>query len=135
MSSIEKWYHAANGRSIREISSSEKINKLQSLYQASVFGKSGHKFNITHEIYYAPSACNEDKHSYITTVLLNMARLEHERWVAKSLLQGLMINPVDPCKKCLLADAIQTFVPGILSVLGMLRAVYQLKAMIVLWWR
>ena len=99
MSSIEKWYHAANGRSIREISSSEKINKLQSLYQSSVFGKSGSKFNITHEIYYAPSVCNEDKHGYITTVLLNIARLEHERWVAKSLLQGLMINPVDPCKK------------------------------------
>ena len=99
MSSIEKWYHAANGRIIREISSSEKINKLQSLYQSSVFGKSGSKFNITHEIYYAPSVCNEDKHGYITTVLLNIARLEHERWVAKSLLQGLMINPVDPCKK------------------------------------
>lgn len=64
-----------------------------------------------------------------------MARLEHERWVAKSLLQGLMINPADPCKKYLLADTIQTFVPGILSVVGMLRAVYQLKAMIVLWWR
>ena len=104
LSPIDKWFYAASGRGVREITNTDRKKHIEELFRQSPFASATNgdetiHCNIAHEIYYAPLTCNVDRHGYITTILLNLARLEHERWVAKSLLQGLMINPINPCKK------------------------------------